>query len=78
MKQYDFKIGITSHTAWFNNYGEAKRFAEFIGAELEKSTIIFKLQKDNKFCMFELEVEDSESAKLIRNIKFTNVKIWEI
>lgn len=78
MKQYDFKIGVTSHTAWFNNYEEAKRFAEFVGAELQKSTIIFKLQKDNKFCMFELEIEDSESAEIIKNLKPIGIKIWEV
>ena len=78
MNNYNFKIGNTSMYACLENDEEAKEFAEFIGAELEKHCMIVKLQKDNKFCMFELELKDFESSEIIRNLEFMNVRIWEV
>lgn len=78
MIQYRFKIGITSHRAWLENDEQAKEFSEFIGSEWERDTMIFKLQKDNNFCMFELEIGDIENKKLLNKLGFKNVNIWEV
>lgn len=75
MKQYRFKIGIESNVAWFKNDEQALDFANFIGANCERDTAIFRLKQDNKFCSFELEIENTE---LIRNLEFKNVNIWEV
>ncbi len=75
MIKYRFKIGIKSTTAYLENDKKAEEFSKFIGAEWEKDTAIFKLEQDNKFCTFELEIENAE---LIRNLEFKNINIWEI
>ena len=76
MIQYRFKIGITSHRAWLENDEQAKEFSEFIGAEWERDTMIFKLQKDDNFCMFELEIGDMENKELLKELDFKNINIW--
>ena len=78
MKYYNFRIGNTSMPACLEDDEQAKRFAEFIGAKLEKHTMIFKLQQDNKFCMFELELKNAKMAEIIRNLKPDEIKIWEV
>ena len=76
MIQYRFKIGVTSHRAWLESDEQAKEFAEFIGAEWERDTMIFKLQKDDNFCMFELEIGDMENKELLKELDFKNINIW--
>jgi len=75
MIQYRFRIGNKSDIAFFDNDERAKEFANFIGAEWERDTAIFKIQKDNKFCSFELEIKDAE---IINSLEFKNVNIWEV
>lgn len=75
MKQYRFKIGIESSVAWLKNDEQALDFANFIGAHCERDTAIFKLKQDNKYCTFELEIEN---AKLLKKLKFEKVNIWEV
>lgn len=75
MIQYRFKIGKKSTTACLENDEQAEKFSKFIGAEWERDTAIFKLKQDNKFCTFELEIENAE---LIRNLEFKNINIWAI
>jgi hypothetical protein len=79
MIQYIFTIGINSHVAWFENDEQASKFAEFIKADWERDTIIYKIDNgDNKFCMFEVEIGDPKNFNSIRNLKIKNIKIWEI
>jgi len=75
MIQYRFRIGNRSDRAFLNNDEEADKFSEFIGAEWERDTAIFKLKKDNKFCTFELEIKDAE---IVNSLEFKNVNIWEV
>jgi len=75
MKQYRFRIGNTSNITYLKNDEAADKFSEFIGAEWQRDTAIFKLKQDNKFCTFELEIEDVE---LIKELKFKNINIWEL
>lgn len=77
MIQYRFKIGAASHRAWLENDEQAKEFSQFIEAEWERDTMIFKLGKDNRLCMFELEIGDMENKKLLNKLEFKNVSIWE-
>ncbi len=78
MKQYRFKIGTESNIAWFENDEQASDFARFIGADCERDTFLFKINKDNKYCTFELEIGDTENAKLLRKLKFEKINIWEL
>jgi hypothetical protein len=75
MIQYRFKIGNRSNVAWLENDEQAEEFSKFIGADLQRDTAIFKLQQDNKFCTFELEIENAE---IIRNLEFKNINIWVV
>lgn len=74
MIQYRFRVGNQSDRAWLENDEQAIKFANLIGAEWCRDTIIFKIRNDDKFCMFELEHEDIKGCKL----NFKNIKIWEV
>lgn len=74
MIQYRFKIGNQSDRAWLENDEQAIKFANLIKAEWYRDTAIFKIKSDNKFCTFELELEDIKDC----NLNFKNIKIWEV
>ena len=74
MIQYRFKVGNQSDRAWLENDDQAAKFANLINAEWCRDTAIFRLKDDNKFCTFELDLEDVKDSSL----NFKNVKIWEI
>jgi len=78
MIQYRFKIGNRSNIAWLENDEQAEEFSKFVGADLQRDTAIFKLQQDNKFCTFELEIGDIKNSEIIRNLEFKNINIWVI
>ena len=74
MIQYRFKIDINEYPAWFNNDKEAKEFAKFIGASVERDTCVF-IEKYNDFsCKFEV---DLSQIKDIKQFKIQNLKIWK-
>ena len=62
MIQYRFKIGVNTNRVWLENDEEANEFSKFIDANWERDTMIVKLQQDNKFCTFELELGDIKNA----------------
>lgn len=78
MIQYRFKIGVNTNRVWLENDEEANEFSKFIDANWERDTMIVKLQQDNKFCTFELELGDIKNAEIIRNLKFKNINIWVV
>jgi hypothetical protein len=72
MIQYRFKVGNQSDRAWLENDDQAIKFANLINAEWYRDTAIFKIQDNNKYCMFELDLEDIKDS----NLNFKNIKIW--
>ncbi len=74
MIQYRFKVGNQSDRAWLENDDQAAKFANLINAEWYRDTAIFKIQDGNKYCIFELDLEDIKDS----NLNFKNIKIWEI
>ena len=73
MIQYRFKIGNQSDRAWLENDEQAIKCASLMNAEWYRDTAIFKIKHDDKFCTFELELEDIKEC----NLNFKNIKIWE-
>lgn len=74
MIQYRFKVGNQSDRAWLENDDQAIKFASLINAEWYRDTAVFKIQDRNKYCTFELDLEDVKDY----NLDFKNIKIWEI
>ena len=74
MIQYRFKKGIDEYPAWFNNDEEAKQFAEFIGASVERDTCIFKYNYKDFTCRFEI---DLSQIKDIKKLEIKNLEIWK-
>ena len=75
MIKYSFKLGITEYPAWFENDEQAKEFAEFIGASVERDTCVF-IEKYNDFsCKFEV---DLSQIKDIKQFKIQNLKIKKL
>ena len=74
MIQYRFKIGINEYPAWFQNDEQAKEFAKFIGASVERDTCIFKYNYKDFSCKFEI---DLSQIKDIKKLEIKNLKIWK-
>jgi hypothetical protein len=74
MIKYRFKIGVTSQVASFENDEQAKEYAQFIGAEWERDTIICKFDKDDLHCRFEI---DLSQIKDINTFEIKNMIIWK-
>ena len=74
MIKYSFKLGITEYPAWFENDEQAKEFAEFIGASVERDTWIFKYNYEEFSCKFEI---DPSQVRDIETLEIKNLKIWK-
>lgn len=76
MKRYRFKIGNKSDIAYFNNDYEAKAFADFIKAECNVDTYLYRGKLDGKDFLIEIEA-NSEKLIDLKVEDFKSIKIWE-